>query len=229
MLKRDKNGFLQILMELGFDTEQFEAFEEERDDSPAFVIRLKESPIAFWTRNSINSYSEYDCAYILFGPTYSSSGYFPDQRWSEDINDVYNEFREWLTRHVKPYLEELSVPDLWSQVEDQQDVFGMLLTENEDFSMFTNEERVQLGDAVRIFRYRIQEVFEPTQNQLKQIDYKLNYLLEAANKLNKFDWKSVLLSTLIGIATTMSLDTNSGRTLFYIAKQVFTETIKLLH
>ncbi|HBV85312.1 MAG TPA: hypothetical protein DEF42_01255 [Desulfosporosinus sp.] len=227
MLKRDKNGLLQILEELDFDIGQFEALEENMDDSYAFVIKLKESPLKFWARNNPSSFTEYDCAYIMFGPEYSRTEYRPQNNWFDNIYDVYNEFREWLLNHVKLYLEELSAPDLWSnQSDNPQAAFGM--SEYEDFTMFTNEERVELEDAVRRFRYRIQETFEPTQDEFALIDSKLNYLLESADRLNKFEWKSVLLSTLIGIATTMSLDASSGRTLLYIAKQVFTEAVKLI-
>lgn len=228
MLKQDKNGFLDIIRAEEFDPQQFEVFEEQREGSWAFIIHFKGTPLEFWTRNSSDSYREYDRSYVMFSPEFNSASYWPDENWSSSILPIYEEFRGWLKNHVRLYLEELTIPDLWSQIQDEQNVFGTLLSDEQDYRFFTSDEKKVLCEAIPQLRIRIIQEFSPTEDQLTIIDSKLDYLTGAFERLNRFDWKALLLSTLIGIATTMSFDSNSGRTLFEIGKHIFAGAIQLI-
>ncbi len=52
MLKGDKNGFLEIIKKFKYTLNMFEGYEGERDSNLAFVIRLPNTPLEFWVRNS---------------------------------------------------------------------------------------------------------------------------------------------------------------------------------
>lgn len=229
MLKRDKNGFIKIIEELGLNFNQFEAFEEERDNYPTFIIRFRDAPFEFLVRNPKHSYTLYATAFTQFTPGFTrNEGYnYPD--WKSDIEEVYDQFSYWLENHVKLYLEEQDIPDLWSKVERERKLFMSLEEDEEDdYRPFTIEEKKFIYIAIKELRVNIVNNYAHNAEEIKLIDQKLNYLTEAVERLNRFDWKSLLISTLMGIITTLSLDTNSGRALFELAKQIFTGAIKFL-
>jgi hypothetical protein len=58
---------------------------------------------------------------------------------------------------------------------------------------FTNEERQQLKLAIATFRLRLIETFNPTEEQLHVVLAKIDYLISAVDRLNRFDWKGVAL------------------------------------
>ena len=53
------------------------------------------------------------------------------------------------------------------------------------------------------------------------ISQKLDYLTEAIDRLNKFDWRAVAFSTIMTISATLSLDTEKGSLLIELFKQIF--------
>ena len=88
-----------------------------------------------------------------------------------------------------------------------------------------NRSALQLG----IFRVLVIAEFNPDREQLAQIDERLSYLDPAVDRLNRFDWKAVALSTLIGMATNLTLDTERGRILWGLFQQAMTAVGHMLH
>ncbi len=98
----------------------------------------------------------------------------------------------------------------------------------EDLETFTDNEKKQIQDSLSKFQQLIQEEMSPMKGQLDNIQEKLDYLNAAVDRLNRFDWKGVALSTIIGIATNLSVDTNSGKQVFDLFQQAFSSVIRLL-
>ena len=144
------------------------------------------------------------------------------------LESIHSRFIYWLNEHVKTYLEEQTTPDLWAMSQEEHDIFGPSEFNLGDATNFAPHEQEALRIAIAAFRLRIIESFQPIEEQLIQVDQRLKYLTDSVDRLNKIDWKSLLLSTIIGIATSLSLDTERGRLLFEIAKQVFSNALHLL-
>jgi hypothetical protein len=81
---------------------------------------------------------------------------------------------------------------------------------------------------VEEFRLLIVKTFAPPANEMKVVNERLDYLKEAVDRLNRFDWRSVAMSTLIGISTALTLDTEKGRILFGLFQQAFSTVVHLL-
>jgi hypothetical protein len=142
---------------------------------------------------------------------------------------VYKRFNEWLTNHVEKYIsEELQQWDLWKQLESGQQFFTGGRLSIQETSPFTEDEQQQLQASITQFRLLICKNFNPTQEQLEVVDELLSYLREAAKRLNRFDWKSLGLGTVINIVVALTLDTNKGSLLFGLFKQAFSGLLHLL-
>lgn len=220
MLKTYKNGFIKLINENGLQVDSFKPYEKEVDGNPAFILQFESSPLYFMTRTNSESYEQLDLRYIKFAPSYPKSDYYPPNEWT-NIHDVYEFFCSWLNQHVKPYLDEFDVPDLWQQIRT-----GGLFThdplEKNHEEFFSEKEKEQVIVALSKFKEMMQLEFKPTREQQEKIDAKLDYLTESLHRLNKTDWQSIALSTLISISIALSLDTEKGRELFNMFKNAFT-------
>ena len=87
---RKENGFIDIITSNSLNPSDFTVSEDVKDDYPTFIIKHNTSPLEFWTRNSTESYFQYDCNYIPFSPTFEPVGYEPNESWFDNIEDVYD-------------------------------------------------------------------------------------------------------------------------------------------
>ena len=227
MLRSTKNRLLEVVKSHA-DPILFDGVEEKRGNQDAFVISAKGTPLEFFVRNPPTSFREFDCAYTRFVPGFPLSPFVPAAGYTADLELIASELKEWLTEHALPCLEEVSQPDLWERLEDERALFGTASVQPADMGSFTADEKARARAALLQFERRIQLAFNPSPEQAEVIAAQMQYLSAAVDRLNHFDWRSLLLSTVIGVATTLSLDTDAGRELFEIAKQVFSEALKYL-
>lgn len=227
MLKEDKNKFFEVLVEAGFNPNQFRTVEEVRANEQAFVISFLDSPLEYWVRNSRDDFRKYDRSFITFSPAYVSEEYWPEDNWTESLNAILDDFNFWLEQHVKSYIREKKAPDLWEQYNKQRFILEDV-SEYYDYEPFTADEKEQVYVAISKLRNYIENSYTLSQEELRVIIQKLGYLEKAVERLNRIDWKGLLISTIIGIGTTLSLDTTSGNALLAFAKSIFQEGLKLL-
>jgi hypothetical protein len=226
MLRAHKNGFVDIIKEEGFGPELFTS--EERSNE--FIISLKETPLHFIASNLGESYYLYRVGYTLFGPKYPFSGW--DFNEGDLIENVYKTFRYWLTIHVSGYLKEqldlLLLPDQWNQIELQKPIMNGSAIKPEDVLSLTDDEKAQLKLSIDEFGLLIEKTFQPTREEMLIVNNRLDYLSKAVERLNRIDWRALAIETVISISIALSLDTERGRTLFELFRQVFSHVIHLL-
>ncbi len=226
MLKRYKNRLVEVVRECGFDPLVFEWKTERLGDLENNVIRPADSPIAFtivtdkrdWNRFSYN-FKKYEANYPWEWTTLSVNHNFAN---------IERAFTNWLSKHVQEYLKELTLPDLWQQMETQKSFISGTAMHKDEITPFSENERKLLRTSVKEFRLLVEKTFQPSQDELEIINNRLDYLTKAVDRLNRFDWKSVAIQTIISISIALSLNTEKGRTLFNLFKQAFSEILHLL-
>ena len=75
--------------------------------------------------------------------------------------------------------------------------------------------------AIEELKLLIHKNLETTVEEQQVVNNRLDYLIEAMNRLNKFDWKSIAISSIMSISVALTLDTNKGQLLFDLFKKVF--------
>jgi hypothetical protein len=227
MLKRDKNGFIDIITSNGFDPSQFKRYEKDDvDNHPGFIVQLVNSPLFFLARTNSEDFHKHDSRFVKFGPNFSKSEYFPEKLWCQ-IEDIYEHFEYWLKKHVRIYIEEIDIPDLWEQLEGNYQ-FDADPLRGRSTESFTKPEKEKIRASLNHFRNLIEVEYSPSQDQLEAINDRLNYLSESLDRLNKVDWQGIAISSVISISIALSLDTEQGKNLFYLFKQAFTAALELL-
>lgn len=141
--------------------------EDVKDDYPTFIIKHNTSPLEFWTRNSTESYFQYDCNYIPFSPTFEPVGYEPNESWFDNIEDVYDIFEGWLNQHIKSYMEEQVAQDMWkSFTSNGSGGFDWESINEESTEYFNETEKKQLLEQISNFRGKLIENYAPSEKLL---------------------------------------------------------------
>ncbi len=228
MLKRYKNEFLSVIQQAGLDPLDFVAVETTYDGQLVFMLRYKETDLKFIARNDGQNSHSFLYSYTPFfpGQRVRMVGYLPEQGY-DSFKTVLRGFQSWIADHVNECIADESVPDLWQALQA-----GAFLSEKSvkehDESFFSEPEKVQIKIALISFQQATVEQFHPSADQLVAIEKQINYLSDAVERLNRFDWKGVAISTLIGICTNLGLDTERGRQLYGIFQQAMTAVLHLL-
>jgi hypothetical protein len=152
--------------------------------------------------------------------------YIPESGFLE-FDSVLDEFERWIAQHVKEYIAEESVPDLWEASQAGAFLSAKSIQEHDD-SFFSESEKVQIKIALVSFQRAAVEQFRPSADQLAAIEKQIKYLSDAVDRLNRFAWKGVAISTLVGICTNLSLDTERGRQLYGLFQHAMTAVLHLL-
>lgn len=227
MLKRYKNALLEAVQQAGLDATQFRVTEDIIHQHPSFVLHFQNTPMMFVIRNPEHDFHIFDCSFVGFSPSYSDSSYYPHEGF-EDFENILPIFKDWLNHSINAYLEEMLIPDMWSQIESQKSIMNGSSIGSDDTSNFSFEEKTELRLALQEFRLLVAKNFTPSDEEMKLVSDRLEYLAEATNRLNRFDWRGLVISTLLSISTTLSLDTNSGRLLYGLFQQAFNAALRLL-
>jgi len=227
MLKKYKNRLLQVIQEKGLDPKLFEAKETEDSDSDVFTVRLADTQLTFIARNSNRDFHDFDCRYATFSPSFDITDYAPQAGW-EDFDELTKDFDEWLENHVKLYIQEQAEPDMWELIASQAPLVNGSEMPEENINTFSEDEKIRARMSINEFRILLIKNFEPSSDEIQAINDRLDYLSNAVDRLNKFDWRGLAIMTLIQISLTLGLDTEKGRFLFDLFKQVFSTVLQLM-
>jgi hypothetical protein len=230
MHKRYKNIFFEMIQAAGLSLGDFTAKEviEKETRDPAFIIRYRPANLTFTAINPSDDPHLFYGSYTIYNPT-ALKRRAKEVEYVEGPPSSFSETREafdkWLSEHVRTSIEEGLLPDLWAIVSAK--AIATNSSPRKRIAQFTDEERRQLKLALATFRVRLIQTFKPNKEQLHVISQQLDYLVAAADRLNKFDWKGVALSTLIGISTALTLDTERGRQLYGLFQQALSTLLYL--
>lgn len=245
MLKQHKNALLEAIRKSGLDPTLFHAEESKpriklssstlisilqdlmgisKVATPIFTIKLKNTSFKFCVRHTSDSFDEFSYKYTTFMPGY------PEMSWrkAKGIENLLGGFNSWLSIWAEQYIQELQLPDLWTQIEIYKPLVNDTDITEENTSNFSEDEKDHLRHSIKEFRASVVESFNPPQAQIEFINGQLDYLSKAVDRLNRFDWRALAISTLIAIAINLSVDTEKGRLLFHIFQQAFQTAGRLI-
>ena len=220
MLKKYKNQLFTTIQNLGIDFNNFKisATNSTENDLERTTLTFIDTPFDFVIRTNRDSFDLFDYQATEFRPGYPisslSPGYIP-------FSKILEHFTTWLNKDLRDYLDENASIDLWTEYTEGNKLLNIDQIDFNDKAQFSYDERKQISFAVEDLKFLIISQFQLKGVETKLIHQRLDYLTEAAERMNKFDWKSLVISTIIGIATTLSLDTEQGKDLFLLFKRVF--------
>ena len=227
MLKNHKNAIFNAIKTSKFNTDKFDISESVEEDHVITIIKIKDTPFKFLIGQPSDNFVEFRYQYVLFSPNYVLTNILPRDRYI-DFTDVLYAFKRWLNNHINSYFEEENEIDLWTEYKSVNKILNLEKIDFEDQSYFSSGEKEQIKSAINELKLSIAKNFQLSNEEISQVNKRLDYLSDAPERLNKFDWKSLIIPTILNIATALSLNTQQGKELFELFKQVFQVIPKLI-
>jgi hypothetical protein len=222
MRKKYKNQIFELIKNSDFQIDNFDVTEEEGTASklPQTVFQYNNSPLKFIIRNASDSFEKFDYQYVPFAPRFIMTKLYPPGNWAS-FDSVFNVFKLWLKDHVTGYSEDETEVDLWKQFKNGNEFINIEKIDFNERSLFSSDERKQIKASINEFKLLVKSEFKTTKAQQDVIVEMLDYLVDASQRLPKFDWKGLALNILVNISIALTLDTAKGQLLFQLFKKVF--------
>ena len=193
---------------------------EEIEITDCFVIKITGTPLEFMVSQDPNDFDK-------FG--YSSSAFKPGWEvnlsqlvcYKNDIDTVSTALSEWIYDVVDRYFEDVEIDDPWEKLQQYQRFIPSHPLQKENLQPFSPVEKEQIRNSLLVFKQLVYKKYRPDEAQKEFIEERLTYLSKAVDRLNRFDWKGLAISVIVGIGINLSVDTESGKALLKLFEQAF--------
>lgn len=220
MLKKYRNSLFESIqgMNKGLGNCQFQLEEK----SGQIEIIVPDTPLKFIIIDCPHSFNVFKYNHSLFAPNFPLTGEIPAQaNHYETFDKIINIIKKWLDDAVKPYIDEQDGIDMWREYKKGNKTLNIESINFDDKDSFSIDEKTQITLALSELKLLIEGKFQLSEKEMNIVNERLNYLIESKERLNKFDWKSLLINTIINITVALSLDTHKGQELFLLFKHAF--------
>ena len=155
-----------------------------------------------------------------------SENYFSFVQFSPGNDKIYEAYScdSWevtLTRFalwLHNLKRETEIEDKWERL--QQEMRSIEIPFDNDNSKFNVSEFEILEKNINLLKTKISEI-GLTESQNKIITNKLDYLIGQGKTMNKFDWKSLFIGSIITIIIQLSISHDQGIAIWGLIKKVF--------
>lgn len=226
MLKKIKNEIFKLIESSNLGIVNFTITPSISGSIEINTLKYKDSQFEFVLRVASHSFELFDFKYTKFAPSYPVTSLEP-RGWIP-FEQVSPKIERWLNNDVKKFLEEEGEKDLWEEFSRKKEYLGFDEIDFNTHEYFSSAEKEQISSSIKELKLLIQESFKTNSEEQKLINERLDYIVEASARLNKFDWKSIVISTLISITTNLTFDTSKGQQLFLLFKKAFSTITHLI-
>jgi hypothetical protein len=123
---------------------------------------------------------------------------------------VITRIRSWLGEVKR----DIETPDLWAELQREAALLGansLNVTEN---TRFAPDEQEEIALRLQEFSEFARRTYSLSEAQMRALDAKLDYLIDAARRLGRIDWRSALAGVILIYVLTAALPPESARDIF---------------
>lgn len=206
-----KNQIFNYLLRMGWDINDFEI----EDSTEMFAIQYRDTPLCFRFYFP-DSFDFFIPSYVTYSPRWDN-----DMKGRYDWSGTFLLFQDWLSKHVKSYIEDLNTLDLWDEYIKSNNAVCYKNIDFDSQENFTPEEQQQLQMSINELKGLVINKFQLQVEQQKIVNERLDYLITATTRLNKFDWKGVVVNTIISLIIALAFDSEKANQFIELFKVVF--------
>jgi hypothetical protein len=194
-----KNEIIEAIQTAGLDPREFDLGEDENEA----WIKHKPSNASFTISGDP---SKYVGQYVS-----GDSQPWPYEKYS--WYGVMTSFSFWLY-DVK---RDLETPDLWAEFQNEAELLGAANdTEN---TPFTSQEKKEIIKQLSEFAEYAQHTYSLSAMQMNSLNAKLDYLVDATDRLGRIDWRNILIGSIFSYVFTAAIPPESARNMFSMLLQ----------
>jgi hypothetical protein len=194
--KWKKNQIVEAIQGVGLEPKEFEF-----EDSNAGV-RLKHK----WSESH----------FIIGGDAGQYVGRYvvgDEPAWPYDVyswETLMTRVSKWL-REVKL---DLDTPDLWAELQGEAELLGGASDQANENTPFTREEQKDIERRLREVETHVRRTYSLPEPEMEILNAKIDYLVDAAGRLGRIDWRNAFVGAIIGYILTGGLPPESARSIF---------------
>jgi hypothetical protein len=122
---------------------------------------------------------------------------------------------EAVLTHVGPWLRflklDLETPDLWSELQREAELLGGVSNETNANTPFTPEEQKEIARRLQELAEYARRTYSLSEPTMQVLNAKLDYLVGAAGRLGRIDWRNVFAGAILGFILSAALPPESAR------------------
>jgi hypothetical protein len=213
LLPSQKDYLYNLIEKKGLPTSQFYFDDVESNDDGIYdtVLCYKGEHDFFCCFGSYLDSFKSENFIMTFSPgEYSYQRKEYPHSWTEQL-EYFNGWINYLKREV-------DTPNKWERLEAELKNFGF--NSNDEVGKFSIQEYEELKIKIIQLKEKIKAI-ELLPEQLSAINQKLDHLTEIAKDLNKFDWKSLFIGTIMSIIVQFGVTPSNAKSLWNTIKSVF--------
>ena len=131
-------------------------------------------------------------------------------------SDVLQNLELWISYMIR----ETETPDLWAGLEADNQLIKIATEQPSDNLPFTQVELPQVRKCLEDIKAYVVRTNEFSETQKKIIDARFKHMEEAATRMGRKDWTSLVIGNLVSIVITLAFSGDSTRDLFRFAGEV---------
>jgi hypothetical protein len=128
-----------------------------------------------------------------------------------------------LKERVKAWLWEvrtdLEMPDRWAELRRAREILFVVPGEVIDNTPFNSEEKAAIERQLRDFREFARDRWSLSGEKLATLDAKIDYLVDAVDRLGRFDWRNAFAGAFIGLLVSVVFPPDSVREVLVMLAQ----------
>lgn len=174
----------------------------------ATILRYSGTDYYYAFETDANIFSSH---YAVFCPGEDA---YKEQTHPDSWDEQLYQFRQWLG-----YLNrEITTPNKWERLRRELERTNLNFDDDQD--KFSAQEFEDLKRKMEVLKNSLGEIaFLP--EQVAAINSKLDHLTEMAVTLNKFDWKSLFIGTIVSIVIQLNVTQDNAQALWVLIKSTF--------
>jgi hypothetical protein len=196
LLKWMKNDIFQAIQTVGLDPKEFDL----EDDGDEARIKHKWSASCFTVDRKAGNYA---ARYVVGdGPEWPTDA----SSWQASASRIST----WLAEVKR----DLETPDLWAELQREAKLLGANADDVAENTPFTPDEQKEIAVRLRALAEHARRTYSLSAAQMRALDAKLGYLVDAARRLGRKDWLNVCAGAILGYILTALLPPEAARDMF---------------
>lgn len=116
---------------------------------------------------------------------------------------------------------QLSESDLWAQSASDAQLLGAATLRDAANAPFSHNEQLKIAEGLQLLRQHITTTFQLTAGQTQVIFERLDDLQQAASRVGRKDWVTMLLGALVGVVLNAALPSHTIGNVLSTAVKIF--------
>ena len=118
---------------------------------------------------------------------------------------------DYFSRWCSEVKRDIDTPDLWAELEREREMLGSGPTDAVENSPLSEDERAEIAKQLQEIKEFVKKTYALSESQTQELEAKLEYLNDAAQRLGRVDWRAVALGTLLPLAAEAILPPENAR------------------